>query len=65
MAYKIRFNKGRKTFDSKKTYQKKITAQKEVKFIRQLDNDLPKSRRDKSLKTYRVVKSIPKRKIKK
>lgn len=55
MAFKIRWKKGNSTFESKKTFKTRSVASKKVKFIRQLDDDLRPSQRDKSLKTYRVV----------
>jgi len=57
--YKIRFKKKGTTYDSGKTFRKKITADKIVRHFRQMDDDLPLKQRDKSLKTYRVVK-VPK-----
>lgn len=56
MAYKLRWRKGNSTFQSKMTFRTKSAAQKKARFIRQLDDDLPKSKRDKSLKTYRAIK---------
>jgi len=65
MVYKLRWKKGNKTFESKKTFRTKGTAEKKVSFLRQLDDDLPKSQRDKSLKSFNVVKvPITKRIIK-
>lgn len=62
MVYKIRWKKGNKTFESKITFKTKKTAQRRANFIKQIDDDLPKSKRDKSLKTYRTVKvAIPKK----
>lgn len=63
MAYKLRWKKGNRMFQSGKSFSKKSVAEKKAKFIRQLDDDLPKSRRDKSLKTYRVVKVPRSKKI--
>jgi len=56
MVYRLRWKKGNKTFESAKTFRKKTTAEAKAKFIRQIDDDLPKSQRDKYLKTFRVVK---------
>ena len=56
MVYKIRWNEGKKILESKKTFKVKKNAEKKVRFFRQMDDDLPKSKRDKSLKTYRVIK---------
>lgn len=59
MTYRIRWKKGNSTFESQKTFRTKSVASKKVAFIRQMDDDLPKSKRDKSLKTYRVI-NVPK-----
>jgi len=64
MSYKIRWKKGKQFFESKRTFRKKSVADAKVRFMRQIDDDLPKSKRDKYLKTYRVVKA-PLRKKKK
>ncbi len=65
MVYKLRWKKGNKTFESKRTFKTKRMATNRANFIRQLDDDLPKSRRDKSLKTFRAVKVPTPKKIRK
>jgi len=59
MGYKLRWKKGKDTLETKKTWKSKVAATKEVNFIRQMDDDLPKSSRNKMLKTYRVVSTNP------
>lgn len=56
MAYKLKWKKRNKVFISKLTFKNKTSANRKAKFLRQLDDDLPKSRRDKALKTIRVIK---------
>lgn len=63
--YKIRWKKGNATFESKRSFKTKAPASKHVRIMKQLDDDLPVSRRDKSLKTYRVVKVPNQKKIRK
>ena len=65
MTYKISWKEGNKVFQSKKTWNRKSEAQKKVNFLRQLDDDLPRNARDKSLKTYRVIKTSKPKKIRK
>jgi hypothetical protein len=48
---------------SSKTFRTKSTAMKKAVSLRQLDDDLPKSQREKWLKTVRVVKVPVQRKI--
>ena len=63
MGYKLRWKKGRKSFESVKTFRSKSTAQKKAKFLRQIDDDMPKSKRERYLKTIRAVKAPTVRKI--
>lgn len=56
MVYRLRWKKGNKNLESVKTFKNKSDAEKKAKFFRQMDDDLPRASRDKSLKTYRVVK---------
>ena len=63
MGYKLRWDKGNSTFESNKTFRTKAAAVNRAKFMRQMDDDLPKSKREKSLKTFRVVKAIKRKKI--
>jgi hypothetical protein len=65
MAYKIRWKEKGTIYESSKTWKKKSTPLKKVKFIRQMDDDLRPRDRNKSLKTYRVVKVPSTKKIRK
>jgi hypothetical protein len=61
--YKLRWKKGNRQMISSKTFRTKSTAMKKAVSLRQLDDDLPKSQREKWLKTVRVVKVPVQRKI--
>jgi|TARA_R110002051_G_scaffold287406_1_gene350105 hypothetical protein len=63
MAYVLTWKQGTKRFISKKTFRTKARATSVAKFTRQLDDDLPKSQRDKSLKTYRAIKKPVQKKM--
>lgn len=63
MGYKLKWKKGQSQFVSKKTFQTKSSAIKKANVIRQMDDDLPKSRREKWLKTIRVIKAPKTKKI--
>lgn len=63
MAYKLTWKEGKKSFESKKSFRTKAIADKKAIFMRQMDDDLPKSQRDKWLKTIRVIRVKKKKKI--
>jgi len=64
MRYTLRYKKNRKTYEGTKGYKTKAMAQSRARFLRQMDDDLPKSKRAKWLKTIKVVKLPIKRKLK-
>lgn len=61
MVYVMKWKKKNRVYTGSKTYRSKAVAQKKAKFMRQMDDDLPKNQREKWLKTVRVIKKPPKR----
>tara|TARA_Y100000310_G_scaffold262940_1_gene272798 strand:- start:534 stop:716 length:183 start_codon:yes stop_codon:yes gene_type:complete len=54
VKYVIRWDKGKYQYNSSKPLTKAV-AKKEVKFLKQMDNDMPLKMRRKWLKTHRAV----------
>ncbi len=65
MVFKLIGKEKGKSVEARRTFKTRKAAEKHRRFIRQIDNDLPRSRRNPTLKTFKVIKVIPLRKLKK